>query len=113
MEEQLVDEERKTGDKSSVSKEEEQFDYEQYKKIKYVAPFIVLVATLIVCVMDIRNQVGINTALWHLIITVIVFYIIGYLAQKFIYYTITKVTLSKEQPENEEESQEENSQKDN
>lgn len=110
MADEIENEDQQIQSPKEPEKQENKYDPEEYTKVKYIAPFIVLVAALVVCIIDIRNQVGINTALWHLIITVVIFYLIGYGTQRFIFYTITKVYLSKEEEkkEPEEEESEEN-----
>lgn len=74
-------------------------------KEKYIAPFITLVAGLITCICDIRNKVGVTTALVRLLVVLIIFYIIGCIARKLIHMIC--VLPSDEPPKQEEEKEQE------
>lgn len=74
-------------------------------KEKYIAPFITLVAGLITCICDIRNKVGVTTALVRLLVVLIIFYIIGCIARKLIHMIC--VLPSDEPPQQEEEKEQE------
>lgn len=50
-------------------------------KLRYLRPFIVLVPTLIVCIFNICTGVPLNSAVWRLLITILLFFAVGTIAQ--------------------------------
>lgn len=53
-------------------------------KLKYVRPFIVLVPTLIMCLYNIKTGVPFQSAMWRLLLTILLFYAVGTIAQNII-----------------------------
>ena len=51
---------------------------------KYIPPFVTLLAAAISCICSIVKQMDVTKALFRLLIVIIIFYIIGRIAQKMI-----------------------------
>lgn len=82
-------------------------------KLKYLRPFIVLVPTLIVCIFNIYTGVPLSNAVWRLLITILVFFVIGTIAQNLLRNIIIQAEIDalerqkKSQKEEDEDSEDE------
>lgn len=62
-------------------------------KLKYLRPLIVLIPTLIVCVFNIYAGVPLNSAVWRLLITILLFFAVGTIAQNMMRKIIIQAEL--------------------
>lgn len=87
-------------------------------KLRYLRPIIVLIPTLIVCIFNIYTGVPLNGAVWRLLITILLFFAVGTIAQNLMRKIIIQAEIDamerqkKSQKTEEEDSEEEDSEKD-
>ncbi|MBO4997081.1 MAG: hypothetical protein J6D02_03675 [Lachnospira sp.] len=62
-------------------------------KLKYLRPLIVLVPTLIVCIFNISTGIPLNSAVWRLLITILLFFAVGTVAQNMMRKIIIQAEL--------------------
>ena len=72
-------------------------------RLRYLRPFIVLVSCLVMCCLNIKTQVPVNDALGRLLLTILVFYIIGTFAQN----KVRKIVFEAEEAARKREEEEE------
>lgn len=87
-------------------------------KLRYLRPIIVLIPTLIVCIFNIYTGVPLNSAVWRLLITILLFFAVGTIAQNLMRKIIIQAEIDamerqkKSENTQEEASEEEDSGKD-
>ena len=82
------------------------FDALWLSRLRYIRPFVVLVSCLVVCILNIKMHLPENQAFGRILITIVVFYVIGTVAQNMIHKIVMEAeqTVRQRQEEAEKEA---------
>lgn len=82
------------------------FDEMWSRRLRYIRPFVVLVSCLVVCILNIKMDLPANQAFGRILITILVFYIIGTIAQNMIHKIVMEAEQAVRQRQEEAEQEE-------